>query len=497
MDATEQSPARGNLLTRTPEPRETLIFGVVLALLSALPVLASAIPQMADYASHLARYHIMMDEGRSPFLTGYYGFEWRWSGNLGADILIWPFAKIFGLEAGTRIMTAVIPAVTGLGIVTVEWVLRRRIGAGSLLALVVIWSPALAMGFLNFCLSLAAALFAFALWVKLERWRWRWALFLPISLAVWLCHMSGWGVLGVMVFAYELHRRRGLSAFLAPWPLLPPFGALLFGGGTSGLLDYGERVGAYKLGIFLQAMRDQNATLDMLSLMLLIVLFVWALARRRIDGRLGIAAGLLWLLAFAIPRHLGGGDYADYRLMSVALMIGCMAIDVSGNKPGPRAVLWLASALFLVRLGVTTEAWVRTSRESEEMLTVIDRLPVGARVAGAVLIDRTDWTMNPFQHLPSYATVRRDALVNTHFAVPGVHMLRLKEGGPGFIDPSHRVFHSPGEPIDLSRFPPASQADYLWYVGREPPTRLPGGAAVIYRAQGALLARLANRRGGG
>ena len=492
MDATEQSPARGNVLTRTPGPRESLIFGIALALLSALPVLVAAIPQMADYASHLARYRIMMDGGRSPFLTGYYGFEWRWSGNLGADILIWPFARLFGLEAGARIMTAIIPALTGLGIVAVEWVLRRRVGAGSLLALALIWSPALAMGFLNFCLSLAAALFAFALWVTLERWPWRWTVFLPISLAVWVCHMSGWGVLGIMVFAYELHRRRGLSAFLAPWPLLPPFAALLLAGGTNGLLDYGKRVGTYKLGIFLQAMRDQNATLDMLSLLLLIVLFVWALARRRVDGRLGIAAVLLWLLAFVVPRHLGGGDYADYRLMGVALMIGCMAII----KPGPRVVLWLASALFLVRLGVTTESWLRTSRESEGMLAVVDRLPAGARVAGAVLIDRNGWAMNPFQHLPSYATVRRDALVNTHFAVPGVHMLRLKEGGPGFIDPSHRVFHSRGEPIDLARFPPAARAEYLWYIGRESPTKLPDGATVIYRTQDTLLARLANPRGG-
>ena len=63
----------------------------------------------------------------------------------------------------------------------------------------------------------------------------------------------------------------------------------------------------------------------------------------------------------------------------------------------------------------------------------------------------------------------RDALVNAHFAIPGVHMLRLREGGPGFVDPSQRIIHWKGQKIDLSAFAPAKQADYLWYFGRLPP----------------------------
>lgn len=493
MNATEQSrPARGGFLMAAQSPRESLILGIVLALLAALPVLVAAVPQMADYGAHLARYHIMLDGGRDPFLARYYDFEWRWTGNLGADILIRPFAAVFGLEAGARIMTALIPALIGLGIVAVEWALRRRVGAGALLALALIWSPAMAMGFLNFGLSLAAALFAFALWVRLEAWRWRWVAFLPISLVVWVCHMSGWGVLGVMVFAYEVCRRRDLSAFLAPWPLLPPLVPLLLSGGAGGLLDYGPNVMIYKTGIFLQAMRDQNMWLDIYSLAVLLLVFVWALVRGKVDGRLGIATGLLWLLAVAMPRHLGGGDYADYRLIGVALMIGCLAID----RPGPRLLLWLAPVLFLARLGVTTESWDRTSRQSQTMLTAVDHIPEGARVAGAVLLQRGQWGLDPFQHLQGFSTVRRNALVNTHFAIPGVHMLHLKEGGPNFLDPSHRVFHTRGTPVDLSHFPPALQADYLWYIGKEEPDMLPAGARVVYRAPGTLLARLANRADG-
>src|SRR5205085_5960299 len=108
--------------------------------------------------------------------------------------------KIFGLETAGWLIGFIIPPMTGLGLVAVDWQLRRRVGMGAWLAFATIWSPAMGMGFYNFCLSLALALFAFATWVKLEGWRWRWALFVPIGLLVWLCHASGWGILGVLVF---------------------------------------------------------------------------------------------------------------------------------------------------------------------------------------------------------------------------------------------------------------------------------------------------------
>lgn len=487
--AVPPDPARApRFLAASPAPREGLWLALALAVLSCLPFLVASYPQMTDYPSHLARYHVMLDAGRSPFLARYYGFDWRWTGNLGADLLIRPFAAVFGLERGGWLLGALIAPLTGLGVIAVEWTLRRRVGIGTLLALATVWSPALVMGFYNFCLSLAFALLAFALWVRLEGRAWRGALFVPIGLLVWVCHVSGWGVLGVLVFGYEWQRRRTIAAFLAPWPLALPFVALLLTASGAGLLGYGHAVVAYKRVIWLMALRDQVRWLDIASLGLILTLLLGALAWRRIDGRLGWAALLLAGLTLAMPRHFGGGDYADYRLIAVALMIGCLAIAY----PAPRWLLWLAPLLFVVRLGVTTVAWHDDSRELEQMLGALDHLPQGARVAGAVAMDTADWALDPNGHVPSYATVRRDALVNSHFAVPGVHMLRLKQGSAGFIDPSQRMLHGPGQPIDLAAFAPAREADFLWYIGHDRPVRLPPGAVVIHCTRRSFLARLAN-----
>jgi len=169
---------------RQVSAREGLLLALFLAALSAMPFIIAKTPQLTDYPSHLARYYIMLDGGHNPFLARYYEFKWSLTGNLGADLLIWPLAKLFGLEAGGRILGLIIPPLTGLGIVAVEWVLRRQIGIGAMLAFAFIWSPAMGMGFYNFCLSLAMALLSFALWVKLEGWPRRWALYIPIGLAI-------------------------------------------------------------------------------------------------------------------------------------------------------------------------------------------------------------------------------------------------------------------------------------------------------------------------
>lgn len=474
-----------------PGRREGLWLGVVLSLLACLPYLVAVRPQLTDYPAHLARYFIMLEGGRDPILARYYALDWRLTANLGVDLLIQPLARIFGIERAGWLVGAVIPPLTGLGLVCVEWTLRRRVGVGAMLALALVWSPAMGMGFYNFCLSLALALFAFALWVRMEGARARAPLFLLLSPVLWLCHLSGWGVLGLLVFGYEWSRRKNWSAFLAPWPLAPPFLGFLLPGGASVINAYGDAVWTYKWHIWLQALRAQSEALDLLSLLFLLVVLLVALRKRLIDGRLGWAALLLLIGSIAVPRHLGGGDYADFRLIAAGLMIACLAIDL----PGPRWLLWAAPALFLVRLAVATLAWQASSTQTERILGALDHLPVGAKVAGAVVVERNHWALNPLEHVTSYATVRRDALVNSHFAIPGVHMLRLKEGGAGFVDPSHRILHRAGDPIDLAAFAPAREADWLWYIGDEEPATMPAGAQVVWRTQGSLLARLANSPG--
>ncbi|MEW9854238.1 hypothetical protein [Novosphingobium sp. M1R2S20] len=466
-----------------------LWLGIALALLAALPVLVAWAPQMTDYPSHLAGYKVMLDHGRDPFLTAYYTFKWEWTGNLGVELLMVPLVPLLGLEEAGRFITWAIPLLTGLSFLSVAWTLRGRIGFGPILAFTTIWSPALLMGFLNYSLSLALALFAFAGWVKLEGWRWRWLVFVPVGFVVWLCHVSGWGVLGVLVFGYEWYRRKGLSAVLAPWPLIFPLLPMLAGMGSNSKMSYGGHVLEYKWAILYKGLRSHVEWLDIVTIALLAAVLTVAAITRRIDGRLGWAALLLLVLTLLVPRHIFGGDYADYRLTTAALLVGCLAID----WPAPRWGMALAASLFLVRLGVVTVNWYEDGRTSERMLQALDHVPQGASVATAVAIPRYQWGFGPFEHLGSYALVRKSALENSNFALPDVHMLGMRQKEyRRFADPSQRIVYAPWQRIDLRRFRAGKKADYLWYIGTARPVALPDGARILFRTPNSFLARLAN-----
>lgn len=445
---------------------------------------------MTDYPAHLAAWHVMLDGGRSADLARFYRFEWHWAPNLGTDLLIRPLAALLGLEAAGRLIAGLVPALLAASLLTAEWALRRRIGPGGLLALATVWSPALLMGFLNFGLALALAVLAFALWIAGEGKAWQAPVFLLTAPLVWLCHLSGWGVLGVLVFGYEWQRRGScFRALLPTWPLWPPLAlSLVAGAGASGALAWGDGVVMDKLSNWAMGLRDQRMGLDLLTVALLAIAPLYAWAKGHADGRIGRAALLLALLSFLLPRHLGGGDFADYRLVPVALACGCLSIDWRT----PRLWLALAALPFLLRLALTTQTWIADSRRTEELLGALDLVPRGAMVAGATAEESFAWRQPPFSHVFAWATIRRDALTNAHFAIPGVHMLQLARPDPGFADPSQRILIKAGEAPDLAAFAPAARAQFLWYAGEVPPSRLPAGAQVIWRAPHGLLARLAN-----
>lgn len=479
-------------LAGVPHPREGLVFGLLLALLAALPVMVAAYPQMVDYPAHLARYHVMLERAHSPWLQRYYGFEWRLMGNLGVDLLIRPLAAIMPLESAGRLVCGLLPVLNALGIMAVDWALRRRIGLASVMAFVFIWSPSMLLGFLNFALALALALFAFAGWVLLEGKRWRTWLFLPVGMVVWLCHVSGWGVLGLMVFGYEWSRNKSWRAVVETAPLMLPFfvlaaGATVGGSGGGELASYGPAPEVYKWAIWRQAMRGTLQWIDYSTVIMIGIVLTGSIAFRRFDGRLGWAAILMLVGSLVMPRHIFGGDYVDARMISSGLMVGCLAL----GWRAPRWVLLAACTLFAARLGYTTMDWHRDSRETAGHLQDLALVPQGARIASAVATERGVWGFNAQEHICGYAVVRKDALTNCNFVLSKVHMLTIREGGPWFRDPYHRLLRRKGAEIDLAKFRPAESADWLWYVGNKQPDILPSGAQVVRRQRHSLLARLA------
>lgn len=185
---------------------------VLVSLLLAVPLLWPAIPPLTDIFGHLARYTIVERIGTSPYLHQWFATHWQLSGNLGVDLIAAAFGPAFGIVLVTKITMIATAVLTGGGMLLVAREAHGRLPPTAPFALPLVFGMPFLYGFLNYSLSVALVFPAIALWLRLElrldRGIVRAAVFVPISLAIWITHLAGWGLLGLIVFAIELATAR-------------------------------------------------------------------------------------------------------------------------------------------------------------------------------------------------------------------------------------------------------------------------------------------------
>ncbi|OWK28802.1 hypothetical protein [Sphingomonas dokdonensis] len=490
-----------------------------MALVAIIPFLAARIPSMTDLPGHTGRYAVMLDHGRSPLLAAYYSFDWRVIGNLGVDLFVAAFGWL-GAERAAWLGAAIIAPLTILAMATVSRTLHGRVQPGALAAACFAMANPLMFGFVNYCLSLAFALFAFAAWV-----RWReapaWRVMPPLALAAlltWLAHAVGWGVLVLLVGGFELDRlwqRRSdalgptlRDALLRGLALAPPVVLTLAWRGDGGaLVAWGDDLLVRKAMNWVVVLRGEAKWIDLATPALLALACLATWRRQAIDWRLFAGALLLALAVMIMPTVLFGSWGADERLAPAAVIAALLSLRWQAASSGAAskhhrslaAFVTLALALFGIRTLMIARDWHRLDRDYAAHLTAIDRLPRGAHVFAVVLQDRchTPWQSTAYVHLASLAIGRRQALVNTQWLLPGAAMLKVRYPlDPRYAnDPSQMVdgFDCNGrlpDPLAQRRDALASgQWQYLWVLqthGTDPWR----GHRPVYRDGNSVLYRL-------
>ena len=179
---------------------------------------------------------------------------------------------------------------------------------------------------------MAFAFLAFGLWLRLGRLgqtRLRAALFVPISLVIWLAHTFGWGTLGVLAFSAETGpparpRRGWLRAGFAPrlhcLSLAPPLLLMLIW--RSGDVRRRDRrlvqLAAPRSTGSSCALRDRWQWFDVgRSVCVLGSARLARSAAARLGFSRNLAASALFLLVvyLLLPRIIFGSAYADMRLV--------------------------------------------------------------------------------------------------------------------------------------------------------------------------------------
>jgi hypothetical protein len=487
-----------------------------IALLCALPLLWPALPPLVDLPGHMVAYKVEIDRARSAYLQQWYSLHWAPMGNLGVNLLVIPLERLVGLERAVKLIVLAIPTMTVAGFLWTAREVHGRVSATALFAVPLAYCYPFTFGFLNFMLSMALCFLAFGLWLRLGRLgrlRTRAALFVPISVLVWLAHTFGWGTLGVLAFSAESVREheRGRPRFEAALrgalhclPLVPPFLLMLIW--RSGDVA-GETRGWFaivpKINYILYALRDRWAWVDIPSVLIVLALVVSPLLSKRVRlaPALAGAAGFLFLLYLLLPQRIFGSSYADMRIMPFALAVAVLAL-----KP-PEAWtsrLALAGLAFIgVRMAAETASFALYARSWRSELAALDHVPRGAKLVSFVGTPcRGEWTMARLDHLPGLAVVRREAFSNDQWSVAGAQLNRSAYAPAGRFgrDPSQIVrLHDcpvnrwPTLDMSLRQFPRGA-FDYLWLI--DPPAwdkRLTEGMVPVWTNGRSVLFRIVDR----
>lgn len=517
-------PAAPPTPTGLPRPWwETRAFVAAMVLLAAVPLLYPPVPPLVDLLGHMGRYRVALDLSTSPWLRNYYDFRWSLMGNLGVDLLVWPLGKLLGLEPAVKLIVIAIPMMTVAGMLWVAREVHHRLPPTVMFALPFAYGHHFLFGFVNYALSVALALLAFGLWLRLgrkKRYRLRAALFVPISLLVWLCHAFGWGLLGLLAFSADAVRnhdegrgwlrsavRAALHAAVLSLPMLLMLLWREGGGGFTGdWFNWRNKWFSVQT-----VLRDRWRIWDLVSFALCAVMLLFAMVHPRLTlSRMLTFTALVLLAAFALlPRLIFGSAYADMRLMPFVLAFFLLAIRFRRETDLrlARILAVVALAFLLARTASVTWSLKIAADNHRDRLAALDRVPMGARVLNLVGIDCSDrgWALWRNGHIGGLTIVRRHGLTNNHWENPGAQLLTniYAPAGRYRYDPSQlvrdprcRLFLP--QPVDraLATFP-REAFDYLWMV--DPPAfdrGLLGNAELVYRGPGVRLYRLRPVSGG-
>ena len=460
---------------------------IALMVLMAAPLVWPAIAPLSDLPVHMGRYRIQAGTAGAPTLAEIFAIRWLPVGNLGVDALVFLLQPVFGVELATKLVVLSIPVLTAAGMLLVAAEAHGRIPPTAAFALPLAYGYPFQFGFVNYALSVALALLAFGVALRLARqgrWRARALLLVAGGIVLYFAHVWGWVIFGLLCAAESAVRRttpwagvwpafRGIAMDCLPLAV-PLLFIVLMGGGDSGMTSAPFDLRA-KWGWIESALRERWVGWDGNCVLGLIGVFILCLLRPfRLERRLGAVLAALAVLYVCVPYTFFSLIYADMRMAPLLLAVALLAL-----QPRPwlsnraMSVVAIGAAGFaIVRITVTTLNFAHYAAVQERDLEALNVLPKGARVVALVNPPCQRGWAPPRLNVASVAIVRRDAFVNDQFFMPGARLLEVGPAIPADFayEFSERV-RLPGcdrpEPLLADRITaiPRESFDHVWLLG--------------------------------
>lgn len=475
-------------MMRTLDDRQRAILLAVM-IISTMPFWLVSIPPLNDLLGHMGRYHLQLELPDNPLLKQHWDLHWMLIGNLGVDLVMQVVGPIFGVERGAWLVTMAIPPLMIWGLVRLARAYHGHVPPTVVAAFPLVFAYPFQTGLVNFWLAIALAFHASASVIgNSDRWG-RPLLLIASSLLLWVCHIFGWAIFAAIVATARIAGRHNTGLFrrlIGLWPLAAPILLMLYQGygQHSNVVTLGWFAWGHKLTSLVEVMRDQSQSLDLVTLLAVLVPFIVALLFRRqfqLDLRALFAAAVLFAALLVIPYQLFGSAWADARLWPVVLMLLALAVAPREHADPlwTRVIPALILVLFAVRVAVDVVGYRVYDREYSRQLEAIAHVPQGARLAFFISTPcLPNWRRQRLEHIDGIVIIRRDAFTNGQWDVPGAETVEplAARGTWANSDPSQLV-RGRGCKTDmlpeLARMTtrlPRNRFDYLWVMGFEPKT---------------------------
>jgi hypothetical protein len=461
------------------------LFAIVLipfALCSPLP--------LADFPNHAARMYIIAETSHSADLAKYYSPQWSFITNLAMDILVPPLIPMLSAEQGMELFTGLTLFLIASGTVMVSRTLYGRWSLVPFLVFLFLYNRQFLWGILNYLFTIGLVLWSFAGHVYFRERApvvARVIVFSLISMVLMVFHLHAFACYAVVVGCYELsialRTWKSTGTFPMRSVLVPALQfiapVVMFFVLSSTVKRAGENrySGIHsKINGVAEVFNNYNIPFDVATTLALIGLLAFGLYTRRVrihpDLRLPLA--VLIAIYLVMPDIILASYLADRRLFVFIAFLLVAAMDVRLESPRMRTAVVLGlTALFLTRMAVVAVNWRGAQFTYDSIISAIDMIAPGSRVAVLAATFETPSLPNPpVEHMGNLAVIRKDAFVNSLFAQPGQQPLVIKyvPGKDFWATPSQSFRIKPGKAGKIDPFeniPPLDRFDYVLMIHEE------------------------------
>ena len=422
--------------SRKDTPGLTLTLFVLLAAITAIPILSVDVPPLGDFPNHLARMYILHDGGQSPFLSRYYQIQWAILPNLAMDLIVPPLLGFLPLFAAGKLFLGLTLLIDITGMIALHRSLFGRVSPWPLLGFLLLYNQVVLVGFVNFLFGVGLAFWTAAFWALLRPRRP--ALAVPLTailaVAVFFCHMEALMFLGILLFGIEAvgaTKTNFLGRALMLAAVFVPAGLFFLNWHTVSQGNLGFRAPWLKLVHLFWVFDNYHPAFDLACVFGYIAFFAasFASGQVRAAGPLKYWLGISIAAFVASPDTVFGGASADIRLPLFIAMLPVVGLEPAA-KAGSRFLLIAglgAALVFGIRTSLLEQVWINAKTLYAGDIAALNMLPRGAKLACSY-----DWNPHvdphadiPQMHMPMLAVPLREAFVPTIFAYQGLQPLKI------------------------------------------------------------------------